>query len=251
MLERQRAVFDTHTHDPDFSTILKPNASSNAAPFPGWVIPVSALLATLGGFVNAICIMSTLAQPVTHVTGALSNSAIAIGSLDGPALIRFGAVVLAFFAGAVFGGGLAGDRTLALSPRYTIGIFVESAALALCAWALSRDMFVGLLLAAFACSLQNALVSVFTGAVVRTTHITGMVTDLGIYLSHALLGRPIVRFRAKVSFVIVTAFFTGSLLGAFALRAFGYGVLYAPAALVALCGVVSIFAVRRGAGREG
>ena len=40
------------------------------------------------------------------------------------------------------------------------------------------ELFAGSLL--FAMGLQNALVSMVSGSVVRTTHLTGVVTDLGI-----------------------------------------------------------------------
>ena len=49
------------------------------------------------------------------------------------------------------------------------------------------EYFAGSLL--FAMGMQNAMVSMISGSVVRTTHLTGMVTDLGIDLSDAVMRR--------------------------------------------------------------
>jgi uncharacterized membrane protein YoaK (UPF0700 family) len=45
------------------------------------------------------------------------------------------------------------------------------------------EYFAGSLL--FAMGMQNAMVSMISGSVVRTTHLTGMFTDLGIELAEA------------------------------------------------------------------
>jgi uncharacterized membrane protein YoaK (UPF0700 family) len=41
---------------------------------------------------------------------------------------------------------------------------------------------------ALSCGLQNGLTSKYSGNVVRTTHLTGTTTDLGIALGHVLRG---------------------------------------------------------------
>lgn len=52
--------------------------------------------------------------------------------------------------------------------------------------------------AAMAMGMQNAMTTKFSGAVIRTTHITGLTTDMGIVTANWLLGcvrwvtRPIV-----------------------------------------------------------
>jgi uncharacterized membrane protein YoaK (UPF0700 family) len=42
--------------------------------------------------------------------------------------------------------------------------------------------------ASAACGLQNAMVSTYSGAIIRTTHITGTVTDLGAMIGQYLRG---------------------------------------------------------------
>ena len=44
-------------------------------------------------------------------------------------------------------------------------------------------------LASVGCGLQNATTSTYSGAVVRTTHVTGLFTDLGILLGLSCAAR--------------------------------------------------------------
>ncbi len=87
--------------------------------------------------------------------------------------------------------------------------------------------------AACACGLQNAMVSTYSGAVVRTTHLSGMFTDLGIYLGHALRGLPVDTMRARLCFLVISGFLCGGVAGTFAFQVFGYSALLFPASLTA------------------
>ena len=77
--------------------------------------------------------------------------------------------------------------------------------------------FAGSLL--FAMGMQNALVSVISGSVVRTTHLTGMFTDLGTDLSTALIQRSNLNIKIKrrvlLRMAIITCFLFGGVLGTF------------------------------------
>ena len=91
--------------------------------------------------------------------------------------------------------------------------------------------------AALACGLQNAMATTYSGAVVRTTHVSGMFTDLGIMLGHALRGMPLARRRLGLCVLVISFFFAGGLLGARLFARFDYAALYLPAALTGITGV--------------
>jgi len=80
-----------------------------------------------------------------------------------------------------------------------------------------KEYFAGSLL--FAMGMQNALVSVISGSVVRTTHLTGMFTDLGTDLATAVSQRLKLAIRLKrrifLRTVIITAFLFGGIIGTF------------------------------------
>lgn len=71
----------------------------------------------------------------------------------------------------------------------------------------------------FAMGLQNALVTQVSNSVVRTTHLTGLFTDLGIELSQLIFHRSNkVNFKKlmqgiRLKLTIIICFFTGCLLG--------------------------------------
>ncbi len=69
----------------------------------------------------------------------------------------------------------------------------------------------------FAMGLQNSFVTKISNAVVRTTHLTGLFTDLGIDISHLLFRkfddqRPKIKARIKLRIYIITFFFLGGLM---------------------------------------
>ena len=68
--------------------------------------------------------------------------------------------------------------------------------------ALSRGSPLGHYLASAACGLQNALVTNYSGATIRTTHVTGIFTDLGLMIGARLRGRPFDRRKALLFLLI-------------------------------------------------
>ena len=42
-----------------------------------------------------------------------------------------------------------------------------------------------------ACGLQNSMVATYSGAVIRTTHLTGLTSDMGAAIGNWLAGRPV------------------------------------------------------------
>nr|WP_294901217.1 YoaK family protein [uncultured Pedobacter sp.] len=72
----------------------------------------------------------------------------------------------------------------------------------------------------FSMGLQNAFVTKISNAVVRTTHLTGLFTDLGIDLSHLFFQkteaqREKLKSAIKLRIYIISFFFTGGLTGGF------------------------------------
>jgi uncharacterized membrane protein YoaK (UPF0700 family) len=96
----------------------------------------------------------------------------------------------------------------------------------------------GVYSAACACGLQNAMVSTYSGAVVRTTHVSGMFTDLGIFLGHALRGLPVDSRRLRLCYLITSGFLCGGIGGAVAFRCSGYAALFIPGGLTAMTSLV-------------
>jgi uncharacterized membrane protein YoaK (UPF0700 family) len=96
--------------------------------------------------------------------------------------------------------------------------------------------------------LQNAVITKLSRAEIRTTHITGIITDLGIELGKLCYWnrspseqRPPVRAngeRLRVLATLACAFFLGGVAGAFGFKAIGY-IATVPLALT-LMGLVMV-----------
>jgi len=145
-------------------------------------------LAFVGGYVNSsgFVLIGTFTSHVTGNVGRLANDA-ALGQYA--AAIAALSLVFSFFAGAFSASAIVESRFLSsVGPRaYAVALALESFLLlsftalsyvTIGAHARVLDAEAALLCAAM--GMQNALVTRLSGAVVRTTHLTGVVTDLGI-----------------------------------------------------------------------
>lgn len=209
-----------------------------------WVWVGAAALACVAGIVNVIGYLGFQHQAITHLTGntTLLGAALVAGA-RAPAWQLFGAIA-AFVAGAALSGLIIQDSALRLGRRYGVVLSIESLLLLAAVPLFQRSHVAGPLLAAMACGLQNAMATTYSGAVVRTSHVSGMFTDLGIMLGHALRGMPLAQRRLALSTLVISCFFFGGLLGAGLFAAFEYRALYLPAAVTGVTGI-AYFAYRQ------
>jgi uncharacterized membrane protein YoaK (UPF0700 family) len=124
-----------------------------------------------------------------------------------------------------------------LHSSYSLPLLLESLALlifglfgaAIAAWS---QVFVPLtvVLLCFIMGLQNAVITKISKAEIRTTHITGLVTDLGIelgklfYINRSHPASPVLanRQRLRVQGSLVLGFLLGGLVGALGFKHGGY-----------------------------
>lgn len=205
------------------------------------------VLAFVAGAINAGGFLA-VQQYTSHVTGMVSalSDNLALGHLG---LVVDGIVgVLAFLLGAICCAVMVNfARRKAMASEYALVLLLE-AVLILCFGLMGARLaqFEGLLvpftvvLLCFIMGLQNAVVTKLSNSVIRTTHMTGIVTDLGIeigkliYWNRSVDAEPRVladRDRMAVLAGLLTSFLTGGIVGAFGFNSLGY-VSTVPLALV-------------------
>ena len=204
---------------------------------PRWVWVGAGLLACVAGMVNVVGYLSFEQQAVTHLTGTTTLLGEAVAKRDLHAISRLAGVALAFMAGAALSGMIVQDSTLRLGRRYGVALVLESLLLFAAIPLFMQGRLAGALLAAMACGLQNAMATTYSGAVIRTSHLSGMFTDLGIGLGHALRGMPLQKRRLLLCGLIISGFFTGAVLGALLFVRFGYAALAVPATITGSIGL--------------
>jgi uncharacterized membrane protein YoaK (UPF0700 family) len=208
---------------------------------PNWIWAVAWALAFVAGMVNVVGLLGFSHQTVTHLTGSTSMLAAALGAWDWSAACHFAAMLGSFLAGTVLSGLIVQDSVLQLGRRYGLALGLESLLLCGAVPLLNRHNVWGMYCAASACGLQNAMVSTYSGAVVRTTHLSGMFTDLGIFLGHALRGLPVDVRRLRLCLIIISGFFCGGVVGTVTFHRLGPAALFVPGALVAVAALAYAF----------
>ncbi|MFP8967464.1 YoaK family protein [Pokkaliibacter sp. CJK22405] len=195
---------------------------------PHWVETAAFVLALVAGYVNAVGLVGFDLQAVSHLSGStnLLGVNVAQGSHE-TALYLFG-VLLAFLVGAAWAGWLLHGTTLKRG-HYDIAL-ICSAVLLFAAMALFWHFdYPGIFLASAACGLQNALATTYSGAIVRTTHVTGIFTDLGIMLGSLVRGEPLNRRKAKIFLIIITGLICGGYAGTLLFGQLRFDALAVPA----------------------
>lgn len=199
---------------------------------PKWILYGGAVLAFSAGSVNATALLGFTHLSVSHVTGNVSMFSAALADFDLPRLIYIGASLLSFLAGAILSGFIIGQTSLKLGRRYGRALYLEAGLLLFSYFLYQQHDYLGQLTAAMACGLQNAMVATYSGAVIRTTHLTGLTSDMGAAIGNWLAGRPISKPTLGFQAIIWYCFCGGGAVGAFLFARIGYGALVVPILIV-------------------
>lgn len=204
---------------------------------PTWVWSGAASLAVVAGMVNVVGYLGFEHQAVTHLTGTTSLLGASIAQGQARSALHLLVMILAFVGGAALSGMIIQDSTLRLGRRYGVALTIEAVLLACAVPLFERQQIAGAALAAIACGLQNAMTATYSGALVRTSHLTGMFTDLGVFLGHRLRGMAVDQRRLWLCTLIICGFLLGGVIGALLFPHYGYRTLYLPAALTGSTGI--------------
>ena len=201
---------------------------------PPWVEVGAFLLAFLAGSVNAVGLLGFSHQSVSHLTGTSSLLGLALADLDLTVARHLLLTLLSFLAGAALSGVLITSTALRLGRHYGFSLLMEAILLILAMRSLQGGSDLGIYLASMACGLQNAMVTTYSGSIIRTTHLSGIFTDLGIMLGNRLRGIPLDVRRLLLFLLLIGGFVCGGLIGTLLFRALHFNALIVPAGLAAL-----------------
>lgn len=191
---------------------------------------------------NAGCINSTALVGFTHlsashVTGNVTLFASAFAQRHFGQMAMVCVVLLSFLFGAVISGFVVGSTALQAGKRYGKALLIEAGLLMISLALFSVQSFWGQVFAAMACGLQNSMVATYSGAVIRTTHLTGLTSDMGSALGNWLAGRAINKKMFVFQAMIWYSFCGGAVLGALGYLNFNYMTLLLPISIVLLSAV--------------
>lgn len=196
-------------------------------------------LAFIAGAINAGGFLA-VASYTSHMTGVVSSMAdeLALGNL---ALVWAGlGSLLAFLMGAATSAILInwarrqGSRQVCALPLLLeAGLLLAFGLLGWMDQVIGNAIGLTVAILCFIMGLQNAMITKISHAEIRTTHLTGLVTDMGIELgkllywnatparlNEARVGANLGRLRMQAE--LVTAFFVGGVVGALGFKHLGY-----------------------------
>ncbi len=196
---------------------------------PRWVEYGSFMLALIAGLVNSIGLLGFKHQSISHLSGIATL--VGTGMVNSPLsdVVHLLFVLLSFLIGAAISGFYLSSSTLKLGRKYSGMLVVEALFLVAALYLLTQDSLYGHYLASMACGLQNALVTTFSGAVIRTTHVTGIFTDLGIMIGAKFRGEPFDQRKAILFLLIIVGFIAGGTFGAYFFDRLRFNALFIPA----------------------
>jgi len=204
-------------------------------------VKLATLLCVTAGFVNAAGFLS-FSVLTTNVTGHAALFAERIALQDWKTARVIALWMFLFLAGAFVSSFIVSRIGRNQQYSYVIPILIEILILAGVAvfgyrydnTLVAKEIFAGSLL--FAMGLQNSLVSMVSGSVVRTTHLTGTFTDLGIELAQYVQkkrgDRHVLKPRIKLRVAIIFFFLCGALGGAFLFRYVSFYAFFLPVAIL-------------------
>jgi uncharacterized membrane protein YoaK (UPF0700 family) len=208
-------------------------------------LQIASLLSFVAGIVNVVGFLS-VQQLTTNVTGHFAFLIEEVFNLDLSTAFVYFLYIFFFFAGSF----VSSFIIEIVSRRNEHNIYLIPAALEIIILgglavigksliAANPHLLVFALL--FAMGLQNSFVTTISNATVRTTHLTGLFTDLGIELSRLFFyKKPEERNKLhsliKLRFTIIACFFAGGIAGGFLYNKLNIHALFI-AALLLLTGL--------------
>ena len=147
-------------------------------------------LSWIGGYVNIVLLLSC-GTFASHMTGNATRLGELVAMGDWRLVWQFGLLIVSFWLGAVASAFMTEwAQRAGVRSKYVLPMAVEGALLSALSALVYEHTHSGAIstllvhsmanVAAFAMGLQNATITEISGAVIRTTHLTGVITDFGL-----------------------------------------------------------------------
>ncbi len=208
------------------------------------IVAVASLSSLMSGFINGVYLIQaqTFVSSVNGLLSLVARDYVALGNYVRGSLLL--AQIATFFVGCVLAG-LFYDQPLRHRARYALGFMAVSCVIflgtGLFAVGSNDARIASLFVVALACGFQNGMCSFFSKGVLRTTHQTGAVTDLGLLMGQWLQikwrgseegGKRPDYWKIKVILPVAATYFAGGFCGVAAIAYGSYLWMLLPSGLL-------------------
>jgi len=216
-------------------------------------VKLASLLCIVAGFVNSAGFLG-FSVLTTNVTGHAALFAERLAMEDWKTARVVALWMFLFFAGAFVSSMIVSFIGRNKRFSYVIPIMIELAVLLAVTLfgyrydhsLVAKEIFAGSLL--FAMGLQNSLVSIVSGSAVRTTHLTGTFTDLGIEMAQLFqkdtVNATALKTRIKLRLVIIFFFMCGALAGAYLFHYFSFRAFFVPSSILLFTLIYDVYRIK-------
>ncbi len=192
-------------------------------------LKLAGIFSIIAGYTNALSFL-TVGFFVSHTTGTATLFGTNLSKLDFK-FVQYALILLMFICGSIL------SSILMISYSKSISLVVEGFILSLIGLVplpfsitpLSINLLPVFL--SFAMGMQSAATTYLSSAIVRTTHLTGAATDIGI----AIVKKDLKAFTILLT--IISGFILGAIIGYFANSYLGIHGFLVPGAAVLLIGL--------------
>ena len=199
-----------------------------------WIYSTVFLMPFNGGYINAVCLVSILKNSGGYVTGNLTLAGESLAKGNVTIFFQLVVLVFCFLLGSIISGLIIKGQHFKMDHRYHASLLLQLATVVLAMGLLLGHLREASYFLALSMGLQNAMTSHYGSALIRTTHMTGTTTDLGILISRWLKGEAVEFWKMRLYAYLIIAFATGAIMGA---------LIYAPLHAFALFVSVGIYLV--------
>lgn len=179
-----------------------------------WVYSTAFIMPFNGGYINAICLLSILRNPVGYVTGNLTFAGDSIARGNFLLFFHLVALVFCFLLGSIVSGLIVKSQNFKIDRRYSASLILQFCTVVSAMILLLFGYDQAGYLLALAMGMQNAMITHYGTALIRTTHMTGTTTDLGILISRWIKGHPVEFWKMRLYLCLITGFGCGAMAGA-------------------------------------
>ncbi|MBF6058096.1 MULTISPECIES: YoaK family protein [Thiomicrorhabdus] len=203
----------------------------------GKIYRVAFIMSLIAGYINSAMLIE-FGIPVSQMSGVASHLSDHFLNQQNELLLQTSMILMGFIFGAFLSGLLIGIIPYKQTPNYGHALLLNGLLLILAAWASWQASSLALLTTAIACGLQNALVASYRGLQLRTTHMTGNATDIGVHLALCIKYRRKWNWRSNLLIILLLSYVLGGILGILGYRQFPAESLLIPAVIMLILGSV-------------
>lgn len=185
-----------------------------------WVYSTAFIMSFNGGYINSICLVSILKSPVGYVTGNLTIAGESFAQGSYLTFLHLFALVFCFLVGSIASGLVVKGQNFNIDRRYSASLILQLLAITGAMTLLLYGYHQAGYLLALTMGMQNAMTTHYGTALIRTTHMTGTTTDLGILISRWIKGYPVEFWKIRLYTSLIIGFSCGAIVGVFAYHLF-------------------------------